>query len=822
MSVPEVQNPAMTDAAVPSTPRRKRRRNPATGAANDCFTCSSQNARCDRKRPYCTPCLDKGKDCAGYKTTLTWGVGVASRGKLRGLSLPVAGNKQKPLARLKNSPREHETLKSELPRRRVQKPRLTNGSFHTFSASTTLASGDNLFAQTLNMKWESVPPAPQIASHPQIPSGQASAASRSSPNSPPDYAPPSSKSDQFAFTARTGSVKMYSEQGFSPVAGNAVHSESTSQLRGSQWPQRPRSYSQNAANFVQPQSAAFWPARFDRERSPSPSRSDASVLGKAPCCMQIDGQNLLGLVNVDPACSQNDEFSDTCAEAREVQNHEHLDSIHENSSLIGDYSDQTSLMLSPFSSGRAIGKTPRMQYLINYYTEVISPVIVAFDGPTNPYRSYILRLASESETLQHAISALSASNLRQRRESGELSTGKTDPARRSSMAHLTLTDKAWQSAPGYLSVENQRKEENYHKSATVHLIQKQFADPAQHRDDSVLATLLIVCLFHICESGVAKFRTHFAGAKKLLGMRENATILKSKEAKWFTRMFTWFDAMTATVNDREGQMQEGLLDMSSHLDEDWTLENLAGCDGKLFKIMAKLSRLNILSQNGVLDDISTTASCSAPVLAPDLSYWDNFHADTWMVNRSSAEIPTSSESYPDIRTRYGNEWHQTRNALMSWRLDTTPFSSGNREAPALSGDQQVDLLNISESFRYSALIYLERLALPYVPSSDPRIQTWVRKALHYIELVRSDVYLLWPLFVTGSECVSEGDRDIIRQRCLDIQKDSGFSNNASCLKLLEKIWTSNVNTPGNPSHPGGFRWRSVMEANVSGGEYIVV
>jgi hypothetical protein len=117
---------------------------------------------------------------------------------------------------------------------------------------------------------------------------------------------------------------------------------------------------------------------------------------------------------------------------------------------------------------------------------------------------------------------------------------------------------------------------------------------------------------------------------------------------------------------------------------------------------------------------------------------------------------------------------------------------------------------------------MERLALPYVPSSDRRIQVWVQKALYYIRLVRSDVYLLWPLFVTGSECVTEVDRHIIRQRCLDIQKDSGFSNNASCLKLLEKIWKSDSNKPGNINQSNGFRWRSVMESNVSGGEYIVV
>ena len=70
--------------------RKRRRRAPATGAADDCFTCRKRHVKCDRRRPYCSQCLDQGKDCSGYKTQLTWGVGVASRGKLRGQSLPIA------------------------------------------------------------------------------------------------------------------------------------------------------------------------------------------------------------------------------------------------------------------------------------------------------------------------------------------------------------------------------------------------------------------------------------------------------------------------------------------------------------------------------------------------------------------------------------------------------------------------------------------------------------------------------------------------------------------------------------------------------------
>lgn len=85
-------NPAIEQS--PTSPRKRRRRAPTTGAADDCFACQENQLKCNRRRPYCTQCLDQGKDCSGYKTTLTWGLGVASRGKLRGLSLPVAKSRK--------------------------------------------------------------------------------------------------------------------------------------------------------------------------------------------------------------------------------------------------------------------------------------------------------------------------------------------------------------------------------------------------------------------------------------------------------------------------------------------------------------------------------------------------------------------------------------------------------------------------------------------------------------------------------------------------------------------------------------------------------
>ncbi|PIG80665.1 hypothetical protein AARAC_007790 [Aspergillus arachidicola] len=174
-----------------------------------------------------------------------------------------------------------------------------------------------------------------------------------------------------------------------------------------------------------------------------------------------------------------------------------------------------------------------------------------------------------------------------------------------------------------------------------------------------------------------------------------------------------------------------------------------------------------------------------------------------------------------------------------------------------------DVFHISESFRHSAILYTERLAYPDLPSPHPRIQSLVHRAMHHISLVKSDVYLLWPLFITGAECVLEKHRTFIRERCKDLSKDSGFLNNLSCLELLEKIWAeiptaadvgdntgrtsrgtysgaseNDVSTFGDNSspysemsvfpiqapvaRPHGFRWHRVMQAKRAEGEYMVV
>jgi len=99
-------------------------------------------------------------------------------------------------------------------------------------------------------------------------------------------------------------------------------------------------------------------------------------------------------------------------------------------------------------------------------------------------------------------------------------------------------------------------------------------------------------------------------------------------------------------------------------------------------------------------------------------------------------------------------------------------------------------------------------------------------------------FLLWPLFIIGTECIDESHRDIIRRRCIEVQKESGFFNNISTLEVLERVWmeAGSIIYSGDAeevrarrrdseaSRSGrfgqAFRWRKAMDR--VDGEYIVI
>ncbi len=225
----------------------------------------------------------------------------------------------------------------------------------------------------------------------------------------------------------------------------------------------------------------------------------------------------------------------------------------------------------------------KMPFFMDYYENTMCPSMVFIDGPNNPFRDHIMKLAGGSRSLQHAICALAACNLRTKRK---LSLGQHG---------RDLGEAAEDGA-----LEDQSLSEEYqHRNLAVHLLNEQLNDAAKSRHDSVLATILLLCHYRMAESGIAKFHTQFAGVKKILALRRASPYPPSRDSAWMEGLFTYFDAISASVNERECQLNTSFYNVMP----DAQLlppgaENLVGCDRELFKTVVKLGRLNLLSQHG--------------------------------------------------------------------------------------------------------------------------------------------------------------------------------------------------------------------------------
>ena len=879
----------------PASPRKRRRRAPTTGAADDCFACQENSAVCDRRRPYCTQCIERGKTCSGYKTTLTWGVGVASRGKLRGLSLPVAKSRKVDSSEKVNTKKNggtsaaakaraaQESSKQDVKSPQFIAPLSSAPAPKPVTAPTTFgfinvdpnAPAQSPSSQHANFQW----PLPQARSQESTVRAQERRNSKKvmrrhtlQPLSMPPVLPIQD------YSPIPTSANAYGGYGDSHYEHAIEFSPSTPLFRPNHdlMPIVKGVYTQNSwpgSNYLSEgahsrHSISSWPSETlssslgsdlssrdyqeDDVFHPDPTVASSldHVLGElsVPRLQNIPQTNTL--IKEEATDDQIEDVKDVFCSEGPNDNHHLL-----------------SLQLSQSIPSQLVGSTRGLRELINYYDKVISPVIVAFDGPSNPYNTHILRLASESEALQHAIAALSASNLRMRRDYEQVNSNRQllsqansfretphdASVRKSSLAHNLLRNSLDESESQTGAGKPSRRE-LHHKSESIRALNTKLRDLSVRDDDAILATLLVLCLYHICDTGIAKFRTQFAGVKKILLLRNKKSA--SKETRWLITMFRWFDAMTATVNDREGQFEDDCIDQDALEPEEWSLENLAGCDGRLFNTISKLGRLNLLSQGKPVDDPASRARPMAPRKPAGHDYYSMHNTNRFDGNGWATLLPNAANTaqpanrIANSRTDFFTEWSSIRQELMDWRFDPSNLPLSMQSPSYHDSDiNTVDLNNISECFRYSALLYTERLAYPSSPSSAQNFQSLVERAIHHIQLVKSDVYLLWPLFITGTECVREEHRELVRKRCLAIQEDSGFFNNMSTLSLLERIWNGGNGAVGEgkeqllaqqeqqqqfgmvapPLATGGlvrggcagaFKWRKAMET--VDGEYIVI
>lgn len=360
-----------------------------------------------------------------------------------------------------------------------------------------------------------------------------------------------------------------------------------------------------------------------------------------------------------------------------------------------------------------------------------------------------------------------------------------------------------------------------HKNNSINLLNAQLTNPELAKSDSAMATLLILLFFHISETGIGQFKTHLAGVKKLMGMR-----CVGKETGiwgWMETVFTWLDNMSASLNNREAQLRGDYLDMIFESGDSWDLESLTGCDRDLFMRLASLGRINVLSQMPPKDGSYVSRSYaeeddgeSEPfrdendgrdgfwlawnVIKRDLHDWRPTTIYAATPSRHQAAETHSAPKYNPAGLE-DTEFSGSRSSPSSANFSMSPppqsVGSPTRRKPSRAHEavENNHWLHASNVYRYAAILYIDRLAYPHLPSSHSIFQNTVREVLDHVNCIPSSGLshrLLWPLFITGTECVVDTHRDMIRERLMEMQRECGFFNKVSGLVVLEKIWCEDI------------------------------
>lgn len=482
--------------------------------------------------------------------------------------------------------------------------------------------------------------------------------------------------------------------------------------------------------------------------------------------------------------------------------------------------------------GQAGAKTDllaKMPFFMDYFKITMAPSMVFIDGPHNPFREHVLRLAVYNPSVQHAICALSACNLRMKRR---LSLGY---GTNELLASLMAEKQASEATSGTEMEDKSLSEEIQHRNLAVHLLNQQLGDPVKSCHDSALATILLLCHYRMVESGIAKFHTQFAGVRKILAMRKSRDSNPSKDSSWMETLFTYFDAISASINEREAQLAPGFEGVSPDVQNlPSGSENMIGCDRNLFKTIGKLGRLNLLSQHRPVQGMSKAEPQQEDCADKESKSPPRFDGNGFGTKLDDDEMLAnamySSVSFDERQYVFWTEWKAARQELQDWQFDASSVAMSLPGSPTTG--QLRDLGAVSEAFRYAALLYSERLANPHGPSTHSNFQNLVSQVVHHATSLETssaaEKFLLWPLFVAGSECIVESQQTIIRNKCRGIMGRSGYMNNLAALGVLEKLWSGEIKSEAKLHYynamgtgRGPFNWTKCLGGPGAGVEWIM-
>ncbi|KAJ5938210.1 fungal-specific transcription factor domain-containing protein [Penicillium verhagenii] len=352
--------------------------------------------------------------------------------------------------------------------------------------------------------------------------------------------------------------------------------------------------------------------------------------------------------------------------------------------------------------------------LLSHYDHIICPHQIAqsVDNSENPYRLYVLPLAYEQIGLLYSVLALSACHL------GHLNSDK----------HLYEA----------IAVD-------YRLKAIAELsvvIRKVCSGDFSDNDrDGVFATIQILLLHDICESGISSHGAHISGAMSISSqlMLDQRLSVSDERTVFFLSNLAWLDIIRAFSTP-------GRLCFSQDLRE---------------KLLS-LCNLRFESVNGCPRDLVL-------LIGEALE-----HAKARSIGRLNAK-------------EYSDRLHSLINRFYLWDKSRCFYPNND---PLW--------LDVVEAYRHTCILRTRRLLDEKESAAEPFIQASVTAILDSIANIPNSSplieLLVLPLFIAGADCLSPHSRHYILLRLADIKARSEMSISAP-QTLLEKVWHARAQKP---------------------------
>ncbi|PLB46242.1 hypothetical protein P170DRAFT_263112 [Aspergillus steynii IBT 23096] len=353
-------------------------------------------------------------------------------------------------------------------------------------------------------------------------------------------------------------------------------------------------------------------------------------------------------------------------------------------------------------------KAEENQDLLLYFDKTVcNTMVIDADGVDNPFRSYILPLAYRDLGILHAVLALSS-------------------------CHIVTSESNTQAkVNAAIMIEHQL---SALQSLSSLLLKEELYSLADEEEDILLATVLLLVLHDVCESGISSHGVHLTGTGFICRkICQHPQALASPRTTFLLTALSWLDVLRGFSGAEKMAYTDDVRRFILET-EYFSLETLVGCPVDLF--------YNI---GGVLEAAKQFMDGSI-TLGPFQTALDE--ADLFF-----------------------REWNPEESSY-----------------PTQSSDWKA----LAEAYRHVCIIRVLRFPdTRAIPCEDPRIQASVVSILDASASIstKSPFFkrLLFPLFIAGCESSIPHQKRYV-DLCIDeIKKTTGFQHLAMT-NLLDQVW----------------------------------